>query len=97
MEKFSQFRDRGLSEIFFMLLGHANTGDRFRHCAFPPHSYFSLGLCAAATRIPILLPPSTSYICVPELLLCSAMATHWFAGEEGVAMVYTRRAEPVVD
>ena len=70
---------------------------RLRHCAVPPSAYATLGLYVAVPRLPLLLPAAAAYIRGSELLPRAAVPAHRLVGQKGVAMVYSRRAESVVD
>jgi hypothetical protein len=101
MEKFSQFRDRGKS-FFFLSLSKVennltNEINRFRHCALFPGPSAALGLHATVARLLVLLPAAATYICVLELFPRLAVSSHRFAGQKSIAMVYSRRAESMVD
>lgn len=103
MEKFSQFRDRGMfsdqaNHSWIFLAGHADQHlNRLGHRAVPPHSIRATWPAGSPSHLPILLPLASLHICHIDLFSGPAMAPHRFSGQEGSAVVYTWRAQHLVD
>ena len=100
MEKFSQFRDRGvcycnIEWIRFPFV--TNTLPRIGDCAVSPHSGATAGLAISLERLFIF--PTTPHLCVCMCwLLCRlAMAADWTVGEKGVVVGHPQCPECVVD
>lgn len=96
MEKFSQFRDRGLRIKIVKSRSWINVF-RIRDSSVPPDSVAARGLPAATAPVPVLLSPAVVGVSVCWLLCDSAMAADRVVGEEGVAVVYSGSSEYLVD
>lgn len=102
MEKFSQFRDRGMLDIFSSMKKASVESDltcfhRLWHRAFPSHPNRTSGPLPTFPYIPLLLSAPVAHRGLSDILPGPPMAAYWVPRKEGFSVVYIGYSKHLVD
>ena len=97
MEKYSQFRDRGILHTYKANHSTVLIHSRFWSRTVFPNSYSTLRHLSSLSSLLTPCSAANTYYCYSDLLRRASMAANWIFGEESITVAHTWDAWSLVD